>query len=170
MTGKPFLISHDRELSHAHKIRIAYAAWARGDATPLLSMIADDCEFTIMGNLAVNPNAGTRIGPLGFQQSIIQFQEMFEVKDIEFERIIGEGDALCVLWSTVLVVRATGRIIECERCDFIEFAEGKVKRARCFYDSATMALTTGFACVAPRGNVAPPAEVPEGPTAQAQSS
>lgn len=142
------------ELSRTQMLKVAYAAWARGDASALLALAAEDCEFTLIGNLALNPHSGTRLGIAGLTQALKDFHNDFTMLDMEVEKIIVDGDDAAVMWHSRIEVKRTGRIFDGERFDCLEFRDGRIVKARCFFDSATMALLTGRARV-----VEPPAPI-----------
>jgi ketosteroid isomerase-like protein len=135
------------EIARTQMLKVAYAAWARGDVSNLLSLAADDCEFTLMGNLALNPHSGTRLGVGGLTQALKDFHNEFTMLDMVVEKIIVDGDDAAVLWHARIEVKSTGRVFDGERFDCLEFRGDKVVKVRGFFDSATMALLTGRATV-----------------------
>jgi len=142
------------DISREQRLKVAYAAWARGDVNALLSMFADDCEFTLVGNPVLNPHAGLRIGIPGLREVFEHFHRMFEVREFLLEKVIVKDDDAIVHWHSTLLFRPNGRVIDSERCDLIEFRGGLIRALRCFYDSASMAISTGRAQVAtPSGDV-----------------
>lgn len=141
------------DLSLEHKLKVAYAAWARGDASMLASLVADDCELTILGNPALNPHSGLRVGHTGICDALTQFHRIFDVRDFLIEKMIVKGDDAVVHWHSSLIIRANGRVIDSERCDLITFRDGLARSIKGFYDSATMALVSGRAQVAPSDGV-----------------
>lgn len=136
------------EIGREQKLKVAYAAWARGDVTSLLAMFADDCEFTLVGNAALNPHAGLRIGIPGLREVFEHFHRMFQVREFLLEKVIVKDDDAIVHWHSTLLFRPNGRVIDSERCDLIQFRGGLIRTLRCFYDSASMAISTGRAQVA----------------------
>lgn len=141
------------ELSLEHKLKVAYAAWGRGDASILSSLVADDCELMLMGNPALNPHSGLRIGHAGIRDALELFHSVFEVRDFLIEKMIVKDDDAVVHWHSSLVFRANGRVIDSERCDLITFRDGLARSIKGFYDTATMALVSGRAQVAPPDGV-----------------
>lgn len=141
------------DLGLEHKLKVAYAAWGRGDVTALLALVAEDCEFVLVGNAALNPHSGLRIGRRGIAEVLSHFHKMFEVREFLIEKIVVKADDAFVHWHSSLMFRPNGRVIESERCDLIRFRGGLVCSIKCFYDSASMALTTGRAQVAPADGV-----------------
>ncbi|WP_439575103.1 nuclear transport factor 2 family protein [Phreatobacter sp.] len=143
-------------LSRQEKLRVAYSAWARGDASVMFSIVTDDCEFTLVGNPAVNPHAGTRVGIEGLKVAMAEFHTDFVIRDIVIETIVLVGDHAAINWHGTFEIKRTHRIHESERLDLLEFRGDLICRARCFYDSATMALMTG------RATLRMPADLPSG--------
>jgi len=137
-----------KDIGIEHKLKDAYAAWGRGDISALLVLFTDDCEFTLVGNPALNLHAGLRVGIAGLREVFEHFHRMFEVREFLIEKIVAKDDDAFVHWHSSLVFRPNGRVIESERCDLIRFRGGLVHSIRCFYDSASMALITGRAQVA----------------------
>ncbi|KAF0135968.1 MAG: hypothetical protein FD152_1156 [Xanthobacteraceae bacterium] len=136
------------DISREQKLKVGYAAWARGDVAALVSMFADDCEFTLVGNAALNPHAGLRIGIPGLREVFEHFHRMFTVREFLLEKVIVKEDDAIVHWHSTLLFRPNGRVIDSERCDLIQFRQGHIRSLRCFYDSASMAIATGRAQVA----------------------
>jgi len=93
------------DISREQKLKVAYAAWARGDVNALLTMFADDCEFTLVGNPALNPHAGLRIGIPGLREVFEHFHRMFEVREFLLEKVIVKDDDAIVHWHSTLLFR-----------------------------------------------------------------
>lgn len=134
-------------LSRQDKLKVAYSAWARGDEAAILAIVTDDCELTLVGNPAINPHAGTRYGVEGLRQSMREFHKDFAFRDMVIERVVVSGAHAAVNWHGTFEIKRTHRIYESERLDLLEFRGDLICRARCFFDSATMALMTGRAVV-----------------------
>jgi ketosteroid isomerase-like protein len=143
------------ELGLEQKLKVAYAAWARGDTLALVSLFCEDCEFTLVGNLVLNPHAGLRVGIPGLTEVLDHFHRVFEVREFLLEKIVVKGEDAFVHWHSSLLFRPNGRVIESERCDLIRFRGRLIRSIRCFYDSASMAITTGRAQVAAADTRAP---------------
>ena len=136
------------EIGLEQKLKVAYAAWGRGDVVALSSLFCEDCEFTLVGNPVLNPHSGLRVGLVGLTEVLEHFHQMFEVREFLVEKIVvQDGDAF-VHWHSTLLFRPNGRVIDSERCDLIRFRGGLIHSIKCFYDSASMAITTGRAQVA----------------------
>lgn len=131
------------KLAREQRLKVSYSAWARGDETALMAMVADDIEFALMGDPVLNPHAGRRIGASAFRQALRMFHVEFRVGEFLIEKIICQGDDAAVHWHTRLIYKATGRLIESERCDLFAFRDELITRITCFYDSASMAVATG---------------------------
>ncbi|MGQ3354506.1 MAG: nuclear transport factor 2 family protein [Phreatobacter sp.] len=136
------------ELGLEQKLKVAYSAWARGDTVALVSQCGEDCEFTLVGNAVLNPHAGLRVGIAGLTEVLAHFHRMFEVREFLIEKIVVKGEDAFVHWHSSLKFRPNGRVIDSERCDLIRFRGGLIQSIKCFYDSASMAITTGRAQVA----------------------
>jgi ketosteroid isomerase-like protein len=124
-------------------VKVAYAAWARGDEVALLSLVTDDCEFQLIGNPVLNPHAGLRVGKAGVRESVRLFHADFAVREFLIEKIISKDDDAVVHWHSTLEYTRTGRMIESERCDILAFEGNLIARIKCFFDSASMAVATG---------------------------
>ncbi|MFX5752095.1 nuclear transport factor 2 family protein, partial [Acinetobacter baumannii] len=61
------------------------------------------------------------------------------------EKVLVDGDDAAVHWHSSLELIRTGRVVESERCDLIQFRGGLIQKILCFFDSATMAVMTGRA-------------------------
>jgi len=148
------------ELGFEQKLKVAYSAWARGDTLALVAQCCEDCEFTLVGNAVLNPHAGLRIGIAGLTEVLAHFHRMFEVREFLIEKIVVKGEDAFVHWHSSLMFRPNGRVIDSERCDLIRFRGQLIHSIKCFYDSASMAITTGRAQVASAdARTSPPSSV-----------
>ncbi len=143
------------DIALEQKLKVGYSAWARGDTLALASLFCEDCEFTLVGNPVLNPHAGLRIGIAGLTEVLGHFHRVFEVREFLIEKIVAKGDDAFVHWHSSLMFRSNGRVIDSERCDLVRFRGRLIQSMRCFYDSASMAITTGRAQVAPADSRAP---------------
>lgn len=132
-------------LPREHLVKVAYSAWARGDEVALLALITEDCEFQIVGNPVLNPHSGLRVGRSGMRESVRLFHAEFAVREFLIEKIIAKGDDAVIHWHSTLEFIRTGLMIDSERCDIVTFEGNLISRARCFFDSASMAVATGRA-------------------------
>ncbi|WP_164135430.1 nuclear transport factor 2 family protein, partial [Stenotrophomonas maltophilia] len=69
----------------------------------------------------------------------------FRVREFVIEKVLVDGDDAAVHWHSPLEWIRTGRVIDSERCDLIQFRDGLIQKILCFFDSATMAVMTGRA-------------------------
>ncbi|MBL8571575.1 MAG: nuclear transport factor 2 family protein [Phreatobacter sp.] len=134
-------------LPREHLVKVAYAAWARGDEIALQSLVTEDCEFQLVGNPVLNPHSGLRVGKAGLRESVRVFHEDFAVREFLIEKIIAKDDDAVIHWHATLEFVRTGRMIESERCDLIAFEGNLISRMKCFFDSASMAVATGRAVI-----------------------
>jgi len=142
-------------LSRQEKLRDAYSAWARGDASAMFALVTNDCQFTLVGNPGVNPHSGTRYGIDGLKAAMNEFHAEFVIRDIVIETIVLDGDHAAINWHGTFEIRRTHRIHESERLDLLQFRGDLICEARCFFDSASMALMTGRARLRTSGEAIP---------------
>ncbi|MFT3952911.1 MAG: nuclear transport factor 2 family protein [Piscinibacter sp.] len=110
------------DLPHSDCLKTVYSAFARGDVQALMALFSETCEVTVVGNPALNIDAGTRSGTTGLQDLFTRFHADFKIREFVLERIIVDGDNAAVHWWSKLELRRTGKIIDSERCkDLVTF-------------------------------------------------
>ena len=126
------------EQENVEVVKQGYAAFGSGDMEKLLSLFAEDIEWTIP-SIEGAPFGG----PLrGRDQVAAFFESLAGAEDIqEFDQkdFIAQDDRVVVTGRTKSVIRATGRPLELEYVHLFTISGGKVQRFVEFFDTAVAA-------------------------------
>lgn len=115
-----------------------YAAFGSGDIEKLVSLLAEDIEWT-MPSIEGAPFGGTFRGR---NQVAEFFGSLSAAEDIqEFTQVdyIAQNDKVVVTGRSKAVVRATGRMFELEYVHLFTISGGKVQRFVEYFDTAAAA-------------------------------
>lgn len=137
--------------------RSLYDAWNNRDFDFMSERTAPDGTLTVVGT------GQTLHGPEGARQYNTSWADAFPDGRITIDHAIAQGDFVVVestgrgthtgtLTSPAGSIPATGRSVTLHLCDVIEFADGKVKTQRSYFDSgalmAQLGMTAGQAATA----------------------
>jgi ketosteroid isomerase-like protein len=117
-------------------IQQSWAKWEKGDIPAVLSVLADDVEWTIAGPPDILPFSGTRHGPEQVAQSLAQLGEAMESAQIEPREFVAQDDRGILLGHSRYRVRRTGRSYEEEFAVAYTLHEGKVTKFQSYGDTA----------------------------------
>jgi ketosteroid isomerase-like protein len=113
-----------------------YPAFGRGDASVFLG------PWRIT-SVVLRPPADAlykpRRGRDQVQEFFGQLAEAVEIQNFEPQEYIAQGDDVVVLGYESALVKASGRPYEQDRACVFTFGDGKVRRFRGYWDSASMA-------------------------------
>ncbi|WP_163454716.1 nuclear transport factor 2 family protein, partial [Escherichia coli] len=77
--------------------------------------------------------SGLRLGIPGLRGVLAQFHRDFRVREFVIEKVLVDGDDAAVHWHSSLEWIRTGRVIDSERCDLIQFRDGLIQKILCFF-------------------------------------
>lgn len=120
-------------------VRRLYEAYARGDREAFEAMIHHDIDWVIYGPIELFPFAGVRKGKMEVLQALGQLLRQFELKRLEPEIVVVDGERAAVLSNVAFVQRATGRVLAFRLVDFLRFADRRVVEFRELLDSLDVA-------------------------------
>lgn len=134
--------------------RKIYQSWNDRDFDFMAEVIAPDGTITDVGS------GITFRGPEGTRDYNTAWAEGFPDGRITVDRVISSGDLVVVeytgrgthtgtLSSPAGAIPATGRTLTLELCDVIEFADGKVKTLRSYFDTGSMMAQLGLTAEQP---------------------
>jgi uncharacterized protein len=123
------------EQNNVRTVQGIYEAFGRGDIPALLSVVADDIDWSIAGPPAV-PHAGRRRGRQEVEQFFPVLAATEEFEQFEPREYIAQGDQVVVLGYLRSRVKATGRTYENEWAMVWTLRDGKVLRFRTYEDTA----------------------------------
>jgi ketosteroid isomerase-like protein len=112
-----------------------YAAYAEGRFTPVLDACDDDIDFLSYAPRDVFPYLGHRHGKAALAATFQAARMRFEYVSLQPLSVVVEDDNAAVILLSRQRQRATGRIIQLFRGQFIRFRAGRAIRIRDFTDS-----------------------------------
>lgn len=119
-------------------VKDAYDAFKRGDIEALLSKLSEDVEWITPGPTDIMPAAGTRKGRDGVKEFFSTLAAQEDVELFEPQEYIAQGDKVVAISKYRGRVKATGRTADAELVHVFEIKDGKVKRFKEYYDTASV--------------------------------
>lgn len=108
-------------------VQAAYEGFERDDLEPLLSILADDFEYT---NYEDNPFGGSFSGPAGFEH-LGSVLDQVDMDHFDIEAMIADDDTVVTVLDIGYTVRATGKSSATgPTVHIITFRDGKMTRLR----------------------------------------
>lgn len=108
-------------------VQAAYEGFDRGDREPLLSILADDFEYT---NYEGNPFGGSFTGPEGFDH-LTEVLEQVDMDHFEIETMLADDDTVVTVLDIGYTVKATGKTsAPGPTVHVMTFRDGKMTRFR----------------------------------------
>ncbi|HEY8225920.1 MAG TPA: nuclear transport factor 2 family protein [Pyrinomonadaceae bacterium] len=126
------------EQDNVQFVRNAYDAFKRGDIDAVLNTLADDIEWISPGPPDIMPTAGTRRGRQAVKEFFAVLSQQEDVEVFEPQEFIAQGDKVVAILKYRGRVKATGKPAEATLVHVFDFANGKVKRFREFFDTASV--------------------------------
>lgn len=129
--------------------RSLYEAWNNRDFDYGSSVMTDDACIVLVGSGA------TYRGREGVRQYNMAWADGFPDGQISVDRVIESGDTVVVeytgrgthtgpLVSEAGTIPPTGRAVTVEFCDILDFAGGKLRSQRSYYDTGAMMAQLGL--------------------------
>lgn len=100
----------------------AYDGFVKGDMEPLMSLLADDVEWTAHLR-SEDPISGTFRGPEGVKEYFGAMQANLEIRNFEVAQLIAEGDFVVALIKLSNKNNATGEEFEGKAVHILRFNE-----------------------------------------------
>ena len=134
---------------NARLARTILDLWNERDFDQAVRLAAEDVECVDV------PSNTTLRGPDGYRESLQRWATAFPDGRVEVTRVIADADGAVVeytgrgthtgpLAGPAGSIPATGRRGELTLCDVLEIEQGKVRRVRSYYDSATLMRQLGL--------------------------
>lgn len=120
-----------------------YGAIGRSDIDTVLACFTRDCRVRLIGDPAMNPFCGARVGHDGVRHILGGLMLSYAIVETVVESVIIDGDEAAVFWIGRGNHRATGVLLETERCDRVVFDGDLVAELTHFFDTASIGLITG---------------------------
>lgn len=124
-------------------VEALYEALRTGDVEDYLSYFAADARLTVVGNPALNPDSGHRIGRDSIGNYIRRFQDENSFLAWDLQDIVAEGDLVIVRQQVEMRLHVNGRIASFELLDHIRLRNGQIVELTQFVDTGTLALLKG---------------------------
>jgi uncharacterized protein len=124
---------------NTHLAQSAYEAFGRGDIPALAEVMADDIQWTVPGDPADNPTAGTFHGK---EQVLAWFGNLagdLDFSAFEPREFIAQGDKVVSIVHAEATVRSTGRKVVNDEAHIWTFADGKLARFQIYFDTEAAA-------------------------------
>ncbi|MGU9978885.1 nuclear transport factor 2 family protein [Phreatobacter sp. HK31-P] len=124
-------------------IHALYAARTAGDGEEYASYFAPDARMTIVGNPALSPGAGMRLGRESIARHLESLHEINAYLGYKIEAIVAEGDKVAVRWTAEVRFLDNGRIGYYDVLDHIRIRDGLIVELMHFYDTGGMSIARG---------------------------
>lgn len=133
--------NHQRAITEA--VHALYAARMAGAADDFVSYFAQDARLTVVGNPALSPGAGMRLGREDIARYIHHLHEHNQYLSHSIEDIVCEGDHVLVRWIVEVRFLDNGRSGSFEVLDHIRVRDGLIVELTHFYDTGGIAILRG---------------------------
>ncbi len=117
-------------------MRLAYAAYDRGDAAPLLDLFADDGVIRFTAPESFLHFAGPSSGPEGARKALTAISEIFAWESYKVYEMLVDGDSVFAITGGLLRHKETDQRTEVQLGDLIRFQRGRIVEFVEFFDSA----------------------------------
>ncbi|TQV83606.1 nuclear transport factor 2 family protein [Denitrobaculum tricleocarpae] len=117
-------------------MRLAYAAYDRGDAAPLLDLFAEDGVIRFTAPESFLHFAGPSSGPEGARKALTAISEIFAWESYKIYEMLVDGDSVFAVTGGMLRHKETDQRTEVQLGDLIRFQRGRIVEFVEFFDSA----------------------------------
>jgi ketosteroid isomerase-like protein len=118
-------------------VKTCYAAFQRGDIATILSLVADDVDWT---------NPGEGVPTCGTRRSVAEVGRFFEIVDstwnftaFEPREYVASGDTVVAIGSYAAIAKQTGKSVASEWVMVWKIRDGKVTYFREYTDTEALA-------------------------------
>lgn len=119
-------------------VNAVFEAFGSGNVPAMLSVIADDVNWTLTGPTSVS-YYGERTGHEGVVEFLTQLGTNIEFEKFAPDEFIASGDKVVVTGSERGRVRGTGKMFDNSWVMIYTVRDGKVTNFRCYEDTAAVA-------------------------------
>lgn len=121
--------------SNVAVVRQGYEAFGRGDIQTLLSLLAENVEWTSPGPADL-PTAGKRGGRQAVGEFFKVVNELFDFQRFEPKTFIADADRVVVLGESTVRVKATGKVLDDQWAHVFTLRAGQVVSFQEYIDTA----------------------------------
>lgn len=135
----------DESHSMATLIEQVYAQRLAGSIEGVMSFIADDVEYVVLGEIAgqsLHPSVKGKPALWAYFTGLFQRWSWI---DLRVSRMIIDGNVAAVESSGLMLHQVSGQKFETNVCDILEFRDGKIVKVRSFIDTFTFVRISGLA-------------------------
>lgn len=136
-----------RNESHsvAMLIEQVYAQRLAGSVEGVMSFIADDVEYVVLGEIAGKPLLPCLNGKAALQAHFTGLFQRWVWIDFHINRKIIDGSVAAVEFSVEILHQVSGQKLETTICEVLEFRGGKIVKVHSFIDTFTFIRIAGLA-------------------------
>jgi len=120
-----------------------YAARTSGDSQEFASYFAADARMVIVGNPALSPGSGMRLGRESIARHIDMLHEINDYLGHTIDQVVIEADHVVVRWTAEVRFLDSGRKGSFEVLDHLRIKDGMIVEMTHFYDTGGMGIMRG---------------------------
>jgi ketosteroid isomerase-like protein len=124
-------------------VHALYAARIAGAVDDFVSYFASDARLTVVGNPALSPGAGLRMGRDDIARYLEHLHDQNQYLSHSIDDIVCEGDHVLVRWTVEVRFLDNGRTGSFEVLDHIRVRDGLIVELTHFYDTGGLAIAHG---------------------------
>lgn len=132
---------HSQAITEA--VHALYDARMAGAVDEFVSYFAADARLTVIGNPALSPAAGMRLGREDIGRYLQQLHDNNAYLSHRIDDIVTEGDHVIVRWSAEVRFLDNGRSGTYEILDHLRVRDGLIVELTHFYDTGGIAIARG---------------------------
>jgi ketosteroid isomerase-like protein len=114
-----------------------------GSVDDFCSYFAPDAKLTVVGNPALSPGAGMRLGREDIARYLQNLHDNNQYLSHSIDDIVCEGDHVLVRWTVEVRFLDNGRTGSFEVLDHIRVRDGLIVELTHFYDTGGIAIARG---------------------------
>ena len=130
------------EQENLNLVQQFYGAFTTKDLNGVLSIVADDVNWSIPGPKDIVPFVGQRQGREQIGQLIAKFAEMQEAEQFDLGEFVAQGDKVVARGHYRWRIRSTGHSYDSDFVHVFTISDGKVSRFHEYLD--TQAWATAY--------------------------
>ncbi|MCZ8313869.1 nuclear transport factor 2 family protein [Phreatobacter sp.] len=136
-------LRNQRQKAIHEAIDALYAARNSGDSQEFASYFSSDARMVIVGNPAMSPGSGMRMGREGIARHIDMLHEINEYRGYTIDNVVIDGDQVAVRWTAEVRFLDSGRTGSFEVLDHLRIKDGMIVEMTHFYDTGGMGIMRG---------------------------
>jgi hypothetical protein len=126
----------ERAMTAKQFVTSLFEAWQQGDSAPFFAALADDVQWTAIGDTPISGHFTSRAQ---YEEQV--YRRLFAVIkgpiNCQVRRIVAEGDVVVVQWHGEGRTRSGGRYVQ-DYCWVIEVESSRIKSVEGYFDTAAV--------------------------------